>query len=303
MKSPVDILYKEADDAHRLWIESVNVYYKKGGTKYLKQFFDEYITFSKSLVEEILSKLPKKPKTAIDIGAGYGGVAINLALKGINVIAIEPGNLDRKVMRYYLSLHPKAKNKLKVVDGVGEKIPIENSSTDLCILSQVLEHVNSPDDTMREVSRVLKKGGYCHLSSPNYLFPVEQHYHLPYFPFMSKALFSKWALLLLKQFNVSRVKDINARDGSLIEHFIDDINYTNDFLIKRLCKKHKLRIVWSLSEKEKSLFSQLKAHWRQDPSFRQMLLVFISLPKKIARVALANIGILPMKLEYLIIKT
>ncbi len=58
--------------------------------------------------------------------------------------------------------------------------PLEDESCDLVICAQVYEHV--PDDRRlaEEVYRVLKPGGVVFFSGPNWLFPIEGHYHLPF---------------------------------------------------------------------------------------------------------------------------
>ncbi len=254
------------------------------------------------LAQSIIEELPKKPKLVVDIGAGYGGIAINLALMGIKVIAVEPAKVERRVIKYFIGKNKNANNYLTITSDKAERLPIKDSSVDLCILSQVLEHVEDVDKTISEISRVLKPEGYCHLSSPNYLFPAEQHYHLPYVPMMPKRLFSKWAIFLLKTLNLSGIKNVEKRDFSVVGEFVYGVNYTTDKMITSLCRKYRLKVVKSLARDEKDLLKQIRRHWDQNPGLMQGILVFLSLPKKLVRAALANINILPMKLEYMILK-
>lgn len=221
---------------------------------------------------------------------------------GIKVIAVEPGKGERETIRYFLKKNTSAKKYLVITNDKAEKLPIKNGSVDLCILSQVLEHVEDVDKTISEISRVLKPGGYCHLSSPNYLFPAEQHYHLPYVPMMPKRLFSLWAIFLSKTLNLSGIKNVEKRDFSIVGEFVYSVNYTTDKMITSLCRKYRLEVVKSLACDEKDLLKQIRRHWDQNPGLMQGILVFLSLPKKLVRAALANINILPMKLEYMILK-
>lgn len=298
----IDIVYKNAPDSQKVWIEATNRYWLDGNLKSFKKSLENHIELSRSLAQSILNRLPKKTRVIVDIGAGYGGVAINLALLDIKVFAVEPGKTERKMIRYFLNKYPKAKRNLRIINGFAEKLPVAKNSVDLCILSQVLEHVQDPQKTIAEITRVLKKGGYLHLSSPNYIFPAEQHYKIPYFPLMSKNLFSKWAIFLLKTLNVRNIKNVKSRDFFKVESFIDSIVYTTDKMIVNLCQKNHLKIVWSAREYQKNVFSQIIAHWRQNPSIIQIPLIMLSLPKKIIRSISAHVGILPMKLEYLIQK-
>jgi len=298
----IDIVYKNAPDSQKIWVEATNRYWLEGGLKSFKKSLENHVELSKSLADSILNNLPKKPKVVVDIGAGYGGVAVNLALKGFNVTAVEPVKKERDVIAYFLRRFPKAKKNLKIIEGAAENLPIKSNSVDLCVLSQVLEHVEDSDKTMCEIIRVLKPGGYCHISSPNYLFPAEQHYHLPYFPLMSKKLFSKWAIFVLKTMNIRGIKEVKNRDFSLVEEFIDSLNYTTDKLIRSLCSKNNLEIVWSFND-QAGLLTQIKQHYLQNPSLKGVALVSLSMPIKIIRTALIYSGMLPIKLEYIIQKS
>lgn len=259
---------------------------EKSFTRLLKSL-EGHVEKSRNSALDIILKQPKKPRLVVDIGAGHGGMAINYALWGSKVIAIEPEDLQRRIIGFFLKEYPEAKKYLKIVNGAAEKIPLRNNTADLCTLSQVLEHVNNCDKTMSEVARILKPGGYLYLSCPNYLYPFEQHLNIPYFPLMNKSLLLKLATFLLRP------------KTSWISSFIENINYTTDPMILGLCKKFKLRKIWSATDDTRNLLFQIKEHWNQNPSFLQIFLLAISLPKKLLRSFLANLGVLPMKLEYL----
>lgn len=52
--------------------------------------------------------------------------------------------------------------------GAGEGIPILSDSCDLVVLTEVLEHCNRPKDVLSEIARVLKPGGHCVGTVPQY---------------------------------------------------------------------------------------------------------------------------------------
>lgn len=298
----IDIVYKNAPDSQKVWIEATNRYWLEGGLRSFKRSLENHVELSKSLADSILRNLLKKPQLIVDIGAGYGGVAVNLAERGIKTIAVEPEADERRVIKYFLRKHKSARDYLSIVDGTAEKLPIRDNTVDLCILSQVLEHVDDPNKTIGEVYRVLKNGGYLHLSCPNYLFPVEQHYHLPYIPLMPKRLFAVWALFLLKTSNIRNIENPQKRNFSTVGSFIESVNYTTDDMVKKLCLKNNLKIIWSARDKQKNVFTQVSDHWQQNKSVERIPLIIISLPLKMVRSILASVGTLPMKLEYLITK-
>jgi SAM-dependent methyltransferase len=52
--------------------------------------------------------------------------------------------------------------------GAGEGIPILSDSCDLVVLTEVLEHCNRPKEVLSEIARVLKPGGHCVGTVPQY---------------------------------------------------------------------------------------------------------------------------------------
>ena len=57
--------------------------------------------------------------------------------------------------------------KVFALDLSKDKIPLEDESVDLVTAFEVIEHLTNPDNMLRETFRVLKKGGYLLLSTPN----------------------------------------------------------------------------------------------------------------------------------------
>ena len=55
----------------------------------------------------------------------------------------------------------------KVLIKIGKGLPFENESFDLIISDYVFEHVQKPDETTKELHRILKKGGWLCARTPN----------------------------------------------------------------------------------------------------------------------------------------
>lgn len=60
----------------------------------------------------------------------------------------------------------------------GEELPFGDRTFDAILSYDVLEHVRSVADTLRECHRVLRPGGRCYLVFPGYFQPVEHHLSL-----------------------------------------------------------------------------------------------------------------------------
>lgn len=67
-------------------------------------------------------------------------------------------------------------SRVQIEANLNEHIPLEDSSVDLIISIQVLEHLSDPHVAMREMARVLKPGGHLFLSTPFFYHEHQQPY-------------------------------------------------------------------------------------------------------------------------------
>jgi SAM-dependent methyltransferase len=86
----------------------------------------------------------------LEIGAGTGQQALELASRGFQVEAIEIPDSNYADSRLF-----------PVVDYDGRRIPYPDGSFDVVFSSNVLEHVSDLANLHAEIRRVLKPGGYC----------------------------------------------------------------------------------------------------------------------------------------------
>ncbi len=98
----------------------------------------------------------KKQKIIADIGAGFGRHAPLYVSLFKTVILIDPSNellleAKRNLHRYPNIIFKK---------GRGEKIPLENESVDVALLIRVVHHLRNISPTFKEISRILKPGGF-----------------------------------------------------------------------------------------------------------------------------------------------
>lgn len=88
------------------------------------------------------------------------------------------GTRDKKRGQFDISKHSQNVMVLNIDDGKGADIvcnassmPIADATYDIIICAEVLEHVESPEKVLSEISRVCAEGGYIYLTAP-FLFPV-----------------------------------------------------------------------------------------------------------------------------------
>ncbi len=126
--------------------------------------------------------LPPRPLRCLDVGCSSGlmtgvlaelfDLTIGLDYDAAALAAIAPA--DRAAVAF--------------VRGDAMRLPLPDAGPgagadtgiDVALCAQVYEHVPDADRLMAELYRVLKPGGLMFFSGPNWLFPVEPHYFLPF---------------------------------------------------------------------------------------------------------------------------
>jgi SAM-dependent methyltransferase len=100
-------------------------------------------------LDDVAPYLPHGARV-LEIGAGTGEQAVELARRGFDVSAIDVPQSNYRGARVF-----------DVIDYDGVNIPLPSASVDVVFSSNVLEHVARLDDLGREMARVLKPGGRC----------------------------------------------------------------------------------------------------------------------------------------------
>ena len=98
-------------------------------------------------------------KIASDIGAGSGFITEGLIRKGLKVIVVDQAEAMLAEMR----------RKFASVEGIdyrvgsAEKLPIPEEAVDYAFANMYLHHVEVPPEAIKEMERILKRGGQaCH---------------------------------------------------------------------------------------------------------------------------------------------
>lgn len=117
-------------------------------------------------------RFAKKGYKILDVGAGHGEVAAQLIEKGCIVEAVEMDPYRAQYLRTRLGI--------KVYHSKFEETPLEDSTYDMVIFSQVLMHLFSTKRTIEKVRRLLKPGGLIVTSQMNFNSILQQTIRSPY---------------------------------------------------------------------------------------------------------------------------
>jgi ubiquinone/menaquinone biosynthesis C-methylase UbiE len=128
-------------------------------------------------------------KSMLDLGAGMGGLSVAVLLeygeKGLRLQSMDYNpdycHIARlRARRYGLNL--------PIAVAAGEHLPYPAATFDLITCLDVLEHVASTDEVLREMRRVLKPGGIVLTTIPNRRAFRDPHYHLPLINWLPRPL-------------------------------------------------------------------------------------------------------------------
>ena len=150
-------------------------YFKKNGyklfeikdlkiNKIIKLKVDNYRQVGSDRIANAIGSYYIHKKNCLDIGPGSGRWINYLKKKkSKNIFAVD---LSEKV----IDLNKKNCKEIFKLDLEKKSIPLKNSSIDLIICFEVLEHLRQPDFFLKEVVRLLKKDSIAVFSMPNILY-------------------------------------------------------------------------------------------------------------------------------------
>lgn len=135
---------------HKIW-NQVPVTYYQNGTK--NNFFQKiWHTKKINLATDLIKNL--KFNTCLDIGCA-SGYMLNEIYKTYPNAKYFGVDIYKKAIDYAKKQYPKITFKVSLA----EKLPFKDSSMDLVLFYETIEHVEHPTEALKEIRRVLKKDG------------------------------------------------------------------------------------------------------------------------------------------------
>jgi len=106
--------------------------------------------------------------TIVDVGCGEGITLEKLlkAFPGKNILGVDAEAENIGICN---------RHKLPVISGDVYQLPLENDSVDCVLFSEVIEHLDHPEQALAEIRRVLRPGGRVIIIFPNdFMFKVSR---------------------------------------------------------------------------------------------------------------------------------
>lgn len=150
------------------------------GERLIPELHKQSLTYGEHLSRYAAAKSLVKGKTVLDIASGTGYGTALLAASAKKVIGVD---YDKDAIEYSKKLY-KLDN-IKFIQGDAQDLPLGDSSVDVVVSLETIEHLPNPEKFVLEVKRVLKPNGVFYVSTPNddEHFDQGNVYHLHEFDF------------------------------------------------------------------------------------------------------------------------
>jgi len=115
----------------------------------------------------------------LDLGAGFGALALYFAHLGAEVVAVDP---NERRLRVALAIAQRRGLHLRIVAADARSLPFPDASFDLVVANNSLCFIVDRSEhraALSEMHRVLRPGGWVVMRNPNRLHPREQFTGLP----------------------------------------------------------------------------------------------------------------------------
>lgn len=126
--------------------------------------YDEAAILQRQVNDHLLERFDYinfAPKSILDVGCGtgYASFALHKRFKQAQIYSLDMAVPMLQVMRSQTNLFTRLKNKLHLLNGDAEQLPLADNSVDLVYSSLTIQWVNDLDAVLSEFRRVLKPGG------------------------------------------------------------------------------------------------------------------------------------------------
>lgn len=123
------------------------------------------------MIDELIRPHLRAGSRLLEIGCGAGNLLLQATVQGSYPMALD---LSMHALTFVRSRFEEAQSGRDVPSGfactqaIGEALPLADESFDCVLLSEVIEHLDAPQVSIREAVRVLCPGGRLLITTPNY---------------------------------------------------------------------------------------------------------------------------------------
>jgi 2-polyprenyl-3-methyl-5-hydroxy-6-metoxy-1,4-benzoquinol methylase len=170
----------------------VDYYAKESLTESTRQRFEAIQNRVMRLVR--CSPRLKIPLDVLDIGCGAGMQCMIWASAGNRAYGID---INASLVEIARQRAEATKLDVRFNVGSATSLPYDDASMDVCLMPELLEHIQDWNPCLDEATRVLRSGGILFVSTSNFLCPVQHEFSLAFYswyPAPLKRHFEKLAV-------------------------------------------------------------------------------------------------------------
>ena len=148
--------------------------------------FDYFVKDCKATLKLIENEFSSSQRL-LEVGGGIGFVYIWLKKMGINLVSIEPSEMES----CSYEIGKEIINSLGIDDSnwvplMAHEVKSLNKDFDLIFSNNVIEHISNLESSFEALAAALAKNGKMKHNCPNYLVPYDPHFGIPLLPFAPK---------------------------------------------------------------------------------------------------------------------
>jgi len=130
-----------------------------------------------TMIDQLIRPHLQAGSRLLEIGCGAGNLLLQASVRGSYPVALDLAMRSLTFVRSCLQearSGPEAPNGFACTQAISELLPLADGSFDCVLLSEVIEHLEAPQVSIREASRILRPGGRFLVTTPNYrsLWPM-----------------------------------------------------------------------------------------------------------------------------------
>jgi len=119
------------------------------------------------VLEEVKQHTDIRGRNILDVGCGTGGISVAFAEEGGNVVGVDSGSTNLLNIKIASARAKEEKTDIAFICGDAQRMPFRETTFNVILCNDVIEHIAEPRELAKEVSRALKPHGILYLTAPN----------------------------------------------------------------------------------------------------------------------------------------
>lgn len=124
-----------------------------------------------TMIDQLIRPHLKAGSRILEVGCGAGNLLLQASVPASYPVALDLSMQALTFVRSRLeevNSGPEAPSGFACTQAIGESLPLKDNSFDCVLMSEVIEHLETPQNSIREAARVLCSGGRLLITTPNY---------------------------------------------------------------------------------------------------------------------------------------